>query len=152
MPDDTKPTHTRGGARMTKAQLRETALRAARSYLREQGIDPAQVDAEAALAALDDLYRIDQATLASLWYGQTSDNQIRLFRREWRKARIEAMEQTRVTVIRNLITGKFHLPAEDGSKQPLCGCSLPRFMWEFQSWSGDVLHRTWMCKKCLAKL
>ena len=70
---------------MKLAELRKIALGAARSYLRAQGTDPAQVDAQAAMAALDDLYRIDQATLASLWYGQASDNQIQLFRREWKK-------------------------------------------------------------------
>ena len=138
---------------MKLKELRKIALGAARSYLREQGTDPAQVEAQAAMEALDDLYRIDQATLASIWYGQASDNQVREFRREWREARIEAMEQTRITVIRNLVTEKFHLPTEDGSNQPLCGCSLPRLMWELQSWPGhSILHGKWMCKKCLAKL
>jgi len=70
---------------MKLAELREIAIRAARSYLRAQGTDPAQVNVDAALAALDDLYRIDQAMLASLWYGQASDNQMREFRREWRE-------------------------------------------------------------------
>ena len=76
---------------MKLAELRKIALRAARSYLRAQGADPARVDAQAAMAALDDLYRIDRATLASIWYGQASDNQVREFRLDWQAWQIGEM-------------------------------------------------------------
>lgn len=69
----------------SQAELREIALGAARSYLRRMGIDPATIEPDKALAALDDLYRIDQEVLASIWYGSASDNQIKLFKREFSK-------------------------------------------------------------------
>ena len=68
---------------MTLTEKRQIAIQAARSYLRKQGVNPIQASADDALEALDDCYRLDAQAIASLWYGQTSEWQIRLFRKEW---------------------------------------------------------------------
>ena len=70
---------------MRKPNMRRIAAGAIRSEARKQGIDPTTLDAEAALRMLDDLYRIDPVLIASVWYGSASDNQIKQFKREWRK-------------------------------------------------------------------
>ena len=69
---------------MKLATMRRVAQGAARSQMRRQGIDPKQASAEDALRVLDDIYRVDPELIAALWYGQASDNQIRLFEREWK--------------------------------------------------------------------
>lgn len=69
----------------TQQQQREIAMRAARSYVRQMGIDPFGLTAKEALRALDDLARIDRATVAARWYVGASDNQIRLFSQEWKR-------------------------------------------------------------------
>lgn len=65
--------------------LRRTALRAARSYLRRQGIDPMTVSPKSALAALDDLMKIDGALDAAIWYMNSTDDkaETKRFKREW---------------------------------------------------------------------
>jgi len=70
---------------MKKEKARRIAAGAARSQLRRWGIDPKTVDAASALRVLDDIYRVDPELIASLWYGEASDNQIRLFKKEWIK-------------------------------------------------------------------
>lgn len=71
---------------LTVAKMRDVALGAARSYLRAQGIDPVDASADAALAALDDVSRIDGALVAARWHFECdSENQTLLFRREWRR-------------------------------------------------------------------
>ena len=69
---------------MKKAEMRQVAIRAIRSEARRTGREPETFDAETALTILDDMYRIDPEVIASLWYGQASDNQIKLFKKEWR--------------------------------------------------------------------
>jgi hypothetical protein len=69
---------------MTQAEMRSIAIRAIRSQARRQGIEPETIDADAALRILDDIYRVDPEIIASVWYGQASDNQIREFKREWK--------------------------------------------------------------------
>ena len=69
---------------MLKSTQREIAISTARSYLREQGIDPLTCESEDALIALDDLSRIESDKVGCQWYLSASDNQIKLFRREWR--------------------------------------------------------------------
>lgn len=71
---------------MKQAELRHIAIRAARSYLRMQGVDPAAADDQAALAALDDLFRLDATLISSIWYDRASEDQIKKFRKEWRTA------------------------------------------------------------------
>ena len=78
-------TGTKGHSGMTLTEKRQIAIQAARSYLRKQGIDPAQASADDALDALDDCYRLDAQTIASQWYWNASNRQILLFRREWRQ-------------------------------------------------------------------
>ena len=73
---------------MTLTEQRQIAIQAARSYLRKQGVNPIQASADDALEALDDCYRLDAQTIASLWYGQASNRQVLLFRREWRQWRV----------------------------------------------------------------
>jgi len=70
---------------MTLTEQRQIALNTARSYLRKQGINPAQASADDALEALDDCCRLDAQYIASLWYWQASNRQVLLFRREWRR-------------------------------------------------------------------
>jgi len=83
-------------SKMTYAELRKISLGAARSYLRDQGIDPAGVSADDALAALDDICRMDGALCVYVWYVQLdSTNQTQLFRREWRKWQNEKQEERR---------------------------------------------------------
>ncbi len=68
---------------MTQAEYRKIALGAIRSQARSQHIDPETMSAEDALAILDDLYRMTPNLVASLWYGQASDSQVKIFKREW---------------------------------------------------------------------
>lgn len=70
---------------LPKYEMRRIALSAARASLRNKGIDPMDVQAYSGLAALDDLCRTDTDTLAAVWYENASENQIILFKREWRK-------------------------------------------------------------------
>jgi hypothetical protein len=70
---------------MTKAEMRRLAIGAIRSEARRQGVAPESLSADAALRMLDDLYRIDPEIIASIWYGEASDNQITLFKQEWRR-------------------------------------------------------------------
>jgi hypothetical protein len=71
---------------MNQQEQRQTAIRAARSQARRAGIDPAKLDGRGALAVLDDLARVDPALIAASWYGAASDNQVKLFVREWSKS------------------------------------------------------------------
>jgi len=70
---------------MNKAQQREMAIRAARSQARKQGIEPLELGAEDALAIIDDIARSEPDLVASHWYSEATDNQINLFKIEWRK-------------------------------------------------------------------
>jgi hypothetical protein len=83
-------------SQMTKAAQRSIAMSAARSKLREQGIDPLAVDVEDALEVLDDLSRLDAELVASIWYMGASDNQVVLFKREWRKWRADWLLHNRL--------------------------------------------------------
>lgn len=65
------------------SEARKIAAGAARSYLRQQGIDPKTVGHETAEAALDDLCRIDGNTVAAMFWFLASENQIKIFRKEW---------------------------------------------------------------------
>lgn len=68
---------------MNKKEMRETAIGAARSQARRNGCRPENLSAKEALGVLDDIYRVDPQVVASIWYGNASDNQIKLFCREW---------------------------------------------------------------------
>ncbi len=70
---------------MNQTKQRQIAIRAARSQARLMGIDPASITGRAALAVLDDVARVDPALVASVWYLTASDNQARLFCREWQR-------------------------------------------------------------------
>ena len=69
---------------MNQAEMRQIALRAARSRMRMMGIEPESSDSDDALAVLDDSYRVAPDTIAAIWYGNASDNQIKMFKREWK--------------------------------------------------------------------
>jgi hypothetical protein len=60
-----------------------------RSDLRGHNICPLQVSAENALDVLDDLGRSIPGLIASQWYAKATENQIRLFKREWNRWRQE---------------------------------------------------------------
>jgi hypothetical protein len=70
---------------MKAQEIRQIAAGAARSYLRSMAIDPKTTDQSQALAALDDLARKDKDTIAATFYLKASDNQIKLFCKEWNK-------------------------------------------------------------------
>jgi hypothetical protein len=70
---------------MTQAEMRDIALGAIRSQARQMNIEPETMDADEALTVLDDIYRVDPDIIASVWYGEASDNQIKMFKREWRQ-------------------------------------------------------------------
>lgn len=73
--------------KLTIASKRKIALSAARSQLERSGFSKHDIErtlsCDAALAALDDLLRLSPDTIAAQWYSIASDNQIKLFRREW---------------------------------------------------------------------
>ena len=68
---------------MNQQKMRQVALGAARSEMRRLGMEPIDKDADAALQVLDDLDRMEPDLVASIWYSGASNNQIRLFKREW---------------------------------------------------------------------
>ena len=63
---------------------RRLAIGAARSEMRRVGLDQGDMSAEQALMVLDDLTRTEPYLEASIWYRNASENQIVLFKREWR--------------------------------------------------------------------
>lgn len=69
---------------MNQQQQREIALGATRSEARRQHFDVDTLSANDALAILDDLLRKEPDLIASKWYAQASDNQIKSFKREWK--------------------------------------------------------------------
>lgn len=66
---------------MNQKQMREVAIRTARSEARRQGYH--SISAKSALFILDDISREEPDLIASKWYINASDNQIKLFNREW---------------------------------------------------------------------
>jgi len=70
---------------MTQGEMREIALGAARSELRQFGIEPKTADIYTAEQALDNILRSTPNAIAARWYENASDNQWELFKREWRR-------------------------------------------------------------------
>ncbi len=71
---------------MTYTEMRQIALGAARSYLREHGIVPEVATEDDAERALDEICRTEDSLTCYVWWVQCeSKNQTRLFRAEWRK-------------------------------------------------------------------
>ncbi len=70
----------------TRAEARSLAASVARSIMRERGIDPLNpaVTANMALDTLDDEARRSPHDCVGRWYLGASENQLRLFGREWR--------------------------------------------------------------------
>lgn len=66
---------------MKQSEMRKVAAQAARSELRKRELEPTLGSAE---HILDDLARSEPDLIASMWWKGASDNQIKLFRREWR--------------------------------------------------------------------
>ncbi len=96
------PRNRRGGTRagggsttprtkypMTQTEQRHIVLGAARSELRrlKMPLDPYAISFEDVLAVLDDLCRVEPDLVASQWYRQASEHEIRLLRREWLRQR-----------------------------------------------------------------
>jgi len=67
---------------VTMATMRDTALGAARSIIREKGLPMTLKTAE---RVLDDYAREYPQSYAGAWWLKASDNQYKLFKREWRK-------------------------------------------------------------------
>jgi hypothetical protein len=70
-------------AEMNKSEARRVAIGAVRSELRRHKENPVIVSALDAEKVLDDIARQDSQLIASIWYREASDAQIKLFRREW---------------------------------------------------------------------
>ena len=66
-----------------KAELRGLAIATARAQFRIMGLKAEDMTADDALTVLDDLLRDQPHLWASIWYDEASDNQIKLFKREW---------------------------------------------------------------------
>lgn len=67
---------------MNTQKRRETAIRAARAQLRSSGQPMTLDNAE---RTLDDIARTQPQLVAAQWWQTASNNQIKLFRREWRR-------------------------------------------------------------------
>ncbi|MBA2682063.1 MAG: hypothetical protein H0U76_27180 [Ktedonobacteraceae bacterium] len=70
---------------MTRKQQRDVALGAARSLLRQLGINPGEASAEDAHVVLDDYARCAPEMVASQWYMAATDNDLDAFYRDWRR-------------------------------------------------------------------
>lgn len=70
---------------MNKKQQREIALSSARSKAREMNIKPEFISANDALGILDDINRSDKELICSEWYNNRTENQEKLFIKEWNK-------------------------------------------------------------------
>ena len=88
----------------TKTEARKIAIETARSILRDAGESPEDVTAERALVVLDDFVRQYPNRIASIWYMSATDNQIRLFVREWDRwgynAKVEKIARERMATAR----------------------------------------------------
>jgi len=69
---------------VNQTERRKVARGAARAQLKKFG---AVATASEALACLDDLARTEPGLVASQWYWQAGENQIKLFAREWNNDR-----------------------------------------------------------------
>jgi hypothetical protein len=79
-------TSMEGVPTMTKAEQRRIALGAARSQLRHMGVViDTSLSFQNVLAVLDDLHRSEPDLIASHWYAQATDYQMKLLRQEWKK-------------------------------------------------------------------
>lgn len=69
---------------MNKQEMRKVALGAAKSELRRIGyLEPCRASSCVALKALDGFSQSDPGLVASQWYLAATDNQFKLFEREW---------------------------------------------------------------------
>ena len=69
---------------MVKQTQRHIAIQAARSQLRSMGFTTDEMTSQSAQEALDDLSRSEPELVASEWYAEASNNQVKLFNREWK--------------------------------------------------------------------
>ena len=69
--------------KMNQTEKRQTAIGATRSQMRTMGINPKSENSQEALTVLDDIARSEPNLIASEWYIEASDNQIKLFRQDW---------------------------------------------------------------------
>jgi len=70
---------------MKKHEMRKTAQGAVRSEVRQQKRNPRDLSSKEALVVMDDLCREEPTLVASVWYAEASENQIKLFEQEWRR-------------------------------------------------------------------
>ena len=76
----------------------KTAIGATRSEMRRHGRSPHQHDADEAVLVLDDLSRAEPNLLASIWYLNASDEQVKRFKTAWRKWQQVYIEQTQLPI------------------------------------------------------
>ena len=71
---------------MNMQEQRRIAMGAVRSQLRHMGFSlESSVAFDDAMRVLDDFSRSEPELLASQWYANASDNQMKLLRREWQR-------------------------------------------------------------------
>lgn len=70
---------------MKNQEMRKVAHGTIRSEIRRQKRDPSHLSSKDALVVLDDLCRAEPALVASMWYAKASENQIKLFKQEWKR-------------------------------------------------------------------
>ena len=85
-----KHLYKRTAKKWNLADYRKVAIQTARSIIRNQGLE---MNPEVAIQVLDDLYRTDKQALACVWYRKAtsiyaSDNQMNLFKREFKKGMV----------------------------------------------------------------
>lgn len=92
-------THEESTMVQTKQEGRGYALSAARASLRDLGRNPVTETAQNALAVLDDMARQTPDLEFAKWYKDASENQLKLFGRDWRRwqREHERMHSGRVT-------------------------------------------------------
>jgi hypothetical protein len=79
--------------KLSKKDMRELAIYAARGELRHLGIDPETAAVDDAFKVLDELTFTRPTMIAAIWYEFASDNQIKAFKKEWRQWQKQAKQQ-----------------------------------------------------------
>lgn len=72
-------------AKMSRRQMRETALGAVRSKARHSGWKVTGMSANDAVRMLDEMATTNPELVASIWYMSASDREVKTFEREWAK-------------------------------------------------------------------
>lgn len=135
---------------MRMKEMRDIAMGAVRSELRRQGRDPKCLQEYAALNVLDDIARAEPKLIASRWYLNASDLQLRWFRLEWRNANAQGFVEPVLRVKSNDKSSSYatneqvaHLVVA-GKGLTLCGVDQRPWLTKEVDYLGGAL----LCAKC----